>query len=36
MRFGSNDFSSFEAKVYKIANGVDMLETKIMHLFNNK
>ena len=34
MKFGSNDFNTFEAKVDKIANGIDMLETKIMQLFS--
>ena len=35
MKLGSNDFNSFEANVYNIANGIDMLETEIMHLFSN-
>ena len=36
MKFGSNDVNSFEAKVYKFANRIDMLETKIIHLFSNR
>ena len=36
MRFGSNDFNSFEAKVDKLANRIDMLETKIMYLFSTR
>ena len=35
MKFGSNDVYSFEANIYKIANGTDMFETNIMHLFSN-
>ena len=35
MKFGSNDFNSFEAKVDQVANIIDMLETNIMHLFSN-
>ena len=36
MKLGSNVFNSFEAKVDKIANRIDMLETNIMHLFSNR
>ena len=36
MKFGSNDVYSFEANIYKIANGTDMFETNIMHLFSNR
>ena len=35
IRFGSNDFNSFEAKGDTIANRIDMLETKLMHLSSN-
>ena len=36
MKIGSNDLNSFEANIHKIANGIDMLETKIMHLLSNR
>ena len=36
MKFGSNGFNSFEAKVNKIVNRIDMLEAKTMHLFSNR
>ena len=35
MESGSNDFNSFETKVDKIANVIDMLETNIVHLLSN-
>ena len=34
MKIGSNEFNSFETKVYNIATWIDMLETKIMHVFS--
>ena len=36
MKLGSNGFNSCETKVYKIVIGIDMLETKIMHLLSNR
>ena len=35
IKFGSNDFNSFEANIHKHASIIDMLETKIMHLLSN-
>ena len=36
MKLGSNDVYLFEAKVYKIANRIDMFETKFMHLLSDR
>ena len=35
MKTASNGFNSFELKVYKIRNVIDMLENNIMSLFSN-
>ena len=36
MKTASNEFSSFELKVYEIYNITDMLENKIMSLFSDR
>ena len=35
MKLGSNNYNSFETKLYKIVIRIDMLETKIMYLLSN-
>ena len=34
IQFASNDFNSFEIKVDKICNRIDMLEQKLIYLYN--
>jgi len=34
IQFASNDFNSFEIKVDKLCNRIDMLEQKLLYLYN--
>ena len=34
IQFASNDFNSFEIKVDKVCNRIDMLEQKLLYLYN--
>ena len=36
IQFASNEYKAFENKVDKIAHRIDLLEQKLLHIWNNK